>query len=193
MQWNVPFVGRDFVPSCPSETPPRPNAVCSTCKALERHRFLWLFLTKLLTPPITVLGVSPDPISHRLKRMNEVRYLTVDQDAPATVQATVLALPFPDGAFDLVLCSHVLEHITDDLGAIKELLRVSTPTGTLLIMVPIRASLERTYEDSSVVDPTERARTFGQHDHVRIYGLDFPKRLRNTGGNGKRGSSLPNV
>ena len=48
-------------------------------------------------------------------------------------------------------------------------------------MVPIHAGYEHTYEDPSVTDPAERARVFGQHDHVRIYGRDFPERMAAAG------------
>ncbi len=52
------------------------------------------------------------------------------------VQGDALALPFPDGAFDRVICSEVLEHIPDDRGAMAELARVLRPGGTMAITVP---------------------------------------------------------
>jgi SAM-dependent methyltransferase len=54
----------------------------------------------------------------------------------AAVQGDALHLPFPDGAFDRVICSEVLEHIPDDLGAMRELARVLRPGGTMAITVP---------------------------------------------------------
>ena len=45
-------------------------------------------------------------------------------------------LPFPDGAFDVVVISEVLEHLHDDRGAIAELDRVLRPGGTLAVTVP---------------------------------------------------------
>jgi len=52
------------------------------------------------------------------------------------VQGDALHLPFPDGAFDRVICSEVLEHIPDDLSAMSELARVLRPGGTMAITVP---------------------------------------------------------
>jgi SAM-dependent methyltransferase len=52
------------------------------------------------------------------------------------VQGDALHLPFPDGAFDRVICSEVLEHIPDDLAAMAELTRVLRPGGTMAITVP---------------------------------------------------------
>jgi SAM-dependent methyltransferase len=52
------------------------------------------------------------------------------------VQGDALHLPFPDDAFDRVICSEVLEHIPDDLSAMNELARVLRPGGTMAITVP---------------------------------------------------------
>jgi SAM-dependent methyltransferase len=54
----------------------------------------------------------------------------------APVRANALRLPFPDGAFDRVIVSEVLEHIPDDVGAINELTRVLRAGGTLAVTVP---------------------------------------------------------
>ena len=54
----------------------------------------------------------------------------------AAVQGDALHLPFPDGVFDRVICSEVLEHIPDDVGAMRELARVLRPGGTMAITVP---------------------------------------------------------
>jgi SAM-dependent methyltransferase len=52
------------------------------------------------------------------------------------VQGDALHLPFPDGSFDRVICSEVLEHILDDVAAMRELARVLRPGGTMAITVP---------------------------------------------------------
>ncbi|MHB8380501.1 MAG: class I SAM-dependent methyltransferase [Acidimicrobiales bacterium] len=52
------------------------------------------------------------------------------------VQGDALHLPFPNGSFDRVICSEVLEHIPDDVAAMRELARVLRPGGTMAITVP---------------------------------------------------------
>jgi SAM-dependent methyltransferase len=52
------------------------------------------------------------------------------------VRGDALRLPFPDGAFDKVICAEVLEHLGDDASAMAELARVLRPGGTLAISVP---------------------------------------------------------
>jgi ubiquinone/menaquinone biosynthesis C-methylase UbiE len=51
-------------------------------------------------------------------------------------QGDALSLPFADGEFDRVVASEVLEHIPEDARAIKELVRVLKPGGTMAITVP---------------------------------------------------------
>jgi SAM-dependent methyltransferase len=45
-------------------------------------------------------------------------------------------LPFPAGSFDRIIAAEVLEHIDDDMGAIRELIRVLRPGGTIAATVP---------------------------------------------------------
>ena len=54
----------------------------------------------------------------------------------AAVQGDARHLPFPDGSFDRVICSEVLEHIHDDRVVMGELARVLRPGGTMAITVP---------------------------------------------------------
>jgi SAM-dependent methyltransferase len=86
---------------------------------------------------------------------------------------------YPSGSFDLIVCSHVLEHVPDDAKAIRELNRVLAPNGSAILMVPILLGLQQTDEDPSVTDVNERWRRFGQDDHVRMYARnDFLQRLQ---------------
>ena len=92
----------------------------------------------------------------------------------------ITSLPLEENYFDLVICYHVLEHVEDDKKAIRELHRVVKHGGTLLTQVP--CSENKTLEDSSVTNPKERKKLFGQEDHVRYYGrTDFKNLLQSTG------------
>ena len=61
----------------------------------------------------------------------------VPEGASASVtQGDILALPFPDGSFDAVVCAEVLEHIPNDERAMAEIARVVRPGGRLAVTVP---------------------------------------------------------
>ena len=166
----------------PFGNPRRAQAMCPHCGALERHRLLALFFekkTNLYTQPhLRMLHVAPEPcFESRLRARVGAGYLTADlADPDVDVRMDITQIQYPDATFDVIYCSHVLEHVSDDRAALRELLRVLKPDGWALIMVPITG--EKTFEDPSVTDPRERERLFGQDNHVRRYGRDFVGRLQ---------------
>ena len=164
----------------------RQNALCPGTLSLERHRLLWLYLdrkTSFLTDSIRVLHVAPEQVFYkRFKSFSHWDYTTTDLHSPlADVKADICALPFEDNSYDLILCNHVLEHIPNDLKAMKELYRVLKPRGTAILQVPLEEDRENTFEDDSITDQQERTRIFGQYDHVRVYGQDYYNRLQKAG------------
>ncbi len=163
---------------------PRPDAQCP-CGALERHRLMWHFVrtrTDLLSARnTTMLHVAPEPCLERpLRRRLGSGFVSVDlRDPRAQVRMDVTRLGFADRTFDVVWCSHVLEHVEEDRRAMREFRRVLKDDGWAMLPVPITAA--RTVEDPSVRDPAERLRRFGQEDHVRRYGPDYSDRLKEEG------------
>jgi predicted SAM-dependent methyltransferase len=177
---------RAFMPTIRAIGPNAPHSRCPNCGAKERHRHLWLYLanrTNLLTDRLRVLHFAPErTLERRLKAQPNLDYVSTDLERPtAMVKADITALPFPDESFDVILCSHVLEHVLDDRRAMRELHRVLKPEGWAIVLVPISSRRAETFEDPAVVTPRDRERTFGQYDHVRIYGRDFPTRLEQAG------------
>lgn len=160
--------------------------ICPTCEAFERHRALLLYLrdrTSVLSDQVELLDCAPTPalMRHLVGRPN-IRCVSVDLESPlAALKADLMKLPFPSQSFDVVLCSHVLEHVADDRRAMRELARVLRPRGFAAIIVPFHGGLSETLEDPSVTTPEQRLNTYGQADHVRLYGRDFPTRLAESG------------
>jgi len=117
----------------------RRNAECPSCGSVERHRLLWLYLsrhTDLARGRHRVLHTAPEPcLADALARLPNLRTRSVDGFNPhADVRADLTDLPFADRRFDVVLSSHVLEHIPDDRRAMREICRVLKPGGTLWIL-----------------------------------------------------------
>lgn len=165
----------------------RPAALCWRCGSHERHRAQWLLLERrpqLLDRAGSLLHFSPEwCLRRRLQALPGLRYVTSDLDPSQDVdlRLDVTALELPDGAFDAILCSHVLEHVPDDAAAMAELRRVTAPGGFTLVMVPLALDRATTYEDPAITAPADREREFLQHDHVRLYAPDIADRLRSAG------------
>ena len=164
----------------------RENVLSPSTLSLERHRLLWLYLkneTSLFSEPTKLLHFAPEQCFYRrFRESGNINYTTTDLNSPlADVQADICNLPFADNEFDMILCNHVLEHIPDDMQALKECYRVLKPGGTAVFQVPLENDRAETFEDDSITDRTERARIFGQYDHVRIYGMDYFDRLNAVG------------
>ncbi len=164
----------------------RKNALSPSTLSLERHRLMWLYLkneTTFFTSKNKVLHMAPEQcFVKKFRKMKNLDYTTADLYSPIVdVKADILNLPFKDNTFDILFCNHVLEHIIDDKKAMQELYRVLKPKGFGIFQVPQDLSLEKTYEDFNITLPEERAKHFGQYDHVRIYGRDYFNKLRNAG------------
>ncbi|MBO6830064.1 MAG: class I SAM-dependent methyltransferase [Muricauda sp.] len=185
--YTDPIDGKNFRKFLPyGYENPRENVLSPSTLSLERHRLLWLYLkneTDFFTKPIKLLHFAPEQAFYqRFKRLDHITYTTTDLNSPlADVKADICHLPFDDDTFDVILCNHVLEHIPDDAKAMQELYRVMKPGGWGIFQIPQDLKREQTFEDNTITDRKERARIFGQYDHVRIYGRDYFDKLRSVG------------
>ncbi len=164
----------------------RENVLSPGTLSLERHRLFWLYLkneTGFFTENLKVLHFAPEQaFFKRFRGLKNLEYITTDLNSPmADVKADICQLPFKNDEFNFIICNHVLEHIPDDTKAMQEIYRVLAPGGTAILQVPYKADLRNTFEDNSITDPKERAKIFGQYDHVRVYGMDFFTKLAQIG------------
>ena len=188
----------------------RNNVLSPSTLSLERHRLLWLYLQNETDffqseldsdSPVTqnkriklrkdaetskalkVLHFAPEQEFYkRFKKQTNINYTTTDLLSPlADVKADICNLPFSDNTYDVILCNHVLEHIPDDTKAMQELYRVLKPSGMGIFQIPQDLSRATTFSDDSITDQKERAKIFGQYDHVRVYGRDYFEKLRSIG------------
>ncbi|MCK5815323.1 MAG: class I SAM-dependent methyltransferase [Flavobacteriaceae bacterium] len=164
----------------------RENVLSPSTLSLERHRLLWLYLknkTNFFTSKKSLLHFAPEQAFYkRFRKMDNLDYTTTDLNSPlADVKADICNLPFEDNSYDIIFCNHVLEHIPDDTKAMQELYRVLKKGGMGIFQIPQELDRATTFEDNSITDKKERAKIFGQYDHVRIYGRDYFDKLRNIG------------
>jgi SAM-dependent methyltransferase len=135
---------------CGVELPPRARILDAGCGSgrnmieLNRHG--------------TVTGVELSPTSASLAQ---------DRNAGQVLTCSVLDMPFAEDSFDLAVSLDVIEHLDDDLAALRELRRVVAPGGALLVTVPAYQWLwsghdeinhhRRRYTRRSLHDVAERA------------------------------------
>ena len=169
----------------------RANALCPKCLSLERHRLLWLYLTRetdLLTSFPRTLHIAPEVcIMRHLKphfKGHPGQYVTADLESPlADLHFDVQQIPLADDSVDVILCNHLLEHVADDRRALHELYRILKPGGWGILLSPVEPDYEQTYEDDSITDPEER--TIRPPPHLRR-GLHRPAARSGLRGRGHR-------
>jgi SAM-dependent methyltransferase len=191
-----PCCHRNFATFLPFGKPVRLNAACPYCGALERHRLIWLFLfganSYLLKNAkhgeIKLLHIAPERMFFKqFKRQKEIHYFPADKFMhgyrypKGTKNIDIQTIFYPDNYFDAILCNHVLEHVPYDRQAINEFYRVLRTGGWAILQVPVDYSKEATYEDSAITNAEEREKHFGQYNHLRLYGRDYPVRLAQAG------------
>jgi SAM-dependent methyltransferase len=164
----------------------RENVLSPGTLSLERHRLMWLYLqreTDFFSRSRKVLHLAPEQAFYkRFKKMPNIDYVTADLHSPlADIKADITYLPFDDETFDVIFCNHVLEHIPDDIQAMRELFRVMKSGGWGIFQIPLDRNRLQTFQDDSITDPQERTRIFGQYDHVRVYGWDYFDKLQSVG------------
>lgn len=160
----------------------RPAARCSACGSMERTRILKFILDeeRLIRSGQRVLHLAPEPgIGRHIKEVVGAGYDARDlnpQIYPTDLGVVKFDLisdtiSLPAERYDLILHSHVLEHIPGDIISIMFFLhRALKSGGKHIFCVPI---LPGKYEaDFGNLSREERTRRFGQFDHVRKFGVE---------------------
>lgn len=202
-EWMVPLMGILYIgrgrrcPICGTQrrkfmpygyVTSREDALCPHCLSLERHRMIWLWITRnttLLNDHPRLLHIAPEvSLMRHFKKMYRgiEGYITADLESPlADMHFDVQQIPLADSSIDVLICNHLLEHVEDDRRAMRELYRVLRSGGWGIMLVPEERNRATTFEDDTITDPKLRTELFGQYDHRRIYGRDYDDRLREAG------------
>ena len=159
------------------------DAKCPRCGSAMRDRLfkLWLDVNGDRIHGADLLHFAPERGLAALIRPLTRSYVSADiAPGRADKKIDIEKMEFGDRSFDVVLCSHVLEHV-DDLKALDEIHRVLRPSGIALIMLPLIEGWGHTYENADFVEAEDRALHFGQGDHLRFYGSDVRDRIGRAG------------
>jgi glycosyltransferase involved in cell wall biosynthesis/CxxC motif-containing protein len=164
------------------------NHSCPHCNCHDRERHLTLYFSKLKywekIKSRKILHVAPEYyLSQVIRNLNPKEYICADlfPTRSDVIKMDIKNIAYDNNYFDFIICNHVLEHILDDIKAMKELYRVLKVGGQAVLQTPYSPLIEKSYEDETIDNPQSRLEYFGQEDHVRVYGLDFFKRLEMVG------------
>jgi len=161
----------------------RPRAKCESCGSLERTRLLHLYLEKLELPQpgMKVLHFAPEKGLYDVisKVVNIADYMTADID-PGRFKFAKNIVKFdictdvetlPENCFDLIIHSHVLEHVKCNFAYVLfHLHRALKEDGRHICVIPF---LGGSYDECfGNIGREEATRRFGQFDHVRRFGRD---------------------
>ena len=157
-------------------TLPSQDQKCPYCGSIDRNRRVWHVLEKdHLHQKKKILHFSPSRPIYRALKKSEAHYTSTDFEGEflADKQLDITRISEANQSFDLIICYHVLEHITEDKKALAELYRILKNDGQCLVQTPFKKG--ELYEDFSITTRHERLQHFGQEDHVRIYSAEALK------------------
>lgn len=158
------------------------NKLCPKCGSIDRTRKLWDLLKNKIQGK-TVLHFSPSScLKNKIESLNDIKYETSDYagEFEAMKKINIESINEPNNKYDLVICYHILEHIKNDVTAMKELNRILKPKGKCIIQTPFKEG--EIYENEEVKTDEERLKHFGQKDHLRIYSVKgLIRRLESVG------------
>ena len=164
---------------------------CPVCHAGYRQRLLMVYLDSRLQKkrPLSLLHIAPEqPLYYYIFSHKNITYHYGDLFPekynyycrnPEKIDITNIS--YSESSFDIVIASHILEHIPDDKQAMKEIFRVLKRGGWAVLQVPVSWETSHTIEYKGINTAEERLKLYGQKDHVRIYGSDYTTRLEDAG------------
>lgn len=160
---------------------------CPDCYCMDRERlYAWYLKSNIrLYKDYALLDFAPSAsLSKWIQKIFYIKYVTADLfmdnvDVKTNIEDMQV---FAAESFDFVICSHVMEHVNNDIKAMSEIFRVLKKGGEAIIMAPILRNYDGVDEAPTCIDVPERWRRFGQDDHIRLYSQKvFTERLQQVG------------
>jgi len=181
-----------FVYAGKCEMTPYDTYLCKKCRSTDRERLYTFYLTQEIksnnfSGVHKAIHFAPEPRFSKYIQQSKIFevYHTADfMMKNVDYKVDLMNLQFPNESYDFFICSHVLEHVPDDLKAIRELHRITSKNGFGILMAPIAVDLQKTIEDSNAKSIGQRIHLYGQGDHLRLYAhAEYVQRISSNGFN----------
>lgn len=152
----------------------------------ERHLFLYLKASKLLEKMRgrSILHFAPERnLSKMLGNLSGQGYVSCDlfPKDDRVLRVNMEDIQFESEVFDFVIANHVLEHVGDLQKALSELFRVTAKGGYAILQTPFAKKLRSSWCDAGIDTPDARLHSYGQEDHVRLFGSDIFDIIQDSG------------
>lgn len=159
------------------------NVICPVCGSLPRHRILvsWMNENEEWIAGKDILYFAQEKSIRIWLDRHHIACTTADLYSRADLKINIEDTGLNDDSYDMIVCNHVLEHVSDYKKALRELYRIIRPGGRIILSFPVDPSFTTVFEDSSISSEEERVRLFGQNDHLRIFGNDSKELLESFG------------
>ena len=142
---------------------PNQDLLCPKCGSLARTRRLYQIIIEKKLLKGKILHFSPPAcLAKKLSQYTDIQYISSDfeKEFKAEKRYDLTNIEAAANEFDLFLAYHVLEHIEEDILAMKELYRITKKGGFGLIQTPFQSG--QIYEDNSIKTEEERLKHFGK-------------------------------
>lgn len=150
----------------------RQDVICPFCYSAPRQRILACWANENVDHlrESRILYFAPEYSMMQWFKRNKIILTTADLfDRNTDLKIDITNIDMPDSSYDIVICNHVLEHVSSYRKALSELHRIITEEGILIVSFPIDPTLD-TVKEAKADTPEERIRLFGQNDHLRVFG-----------------------
>ncbi|MEO8474626.1 MAG: methyltransferase domain-containing protein [Chryseolinea sp.] len=157
--------------------------------SIDRERFYYLYLLNYFKQSAPknhrILDFAPSHMfSEKLRKTPSVLYTSADlfrTDMDLQIDLCDMR-QVPLASYDVVICSHILEHVDKPDRALSEIFRIMKYDAIAIIMVPLFWDVKETVEEAGADSEELRYKFYGQADHVRLFSKsDFIARLHNAG------------
>ena len=161
---------------------PKLSLTCINCFSEDKQRMISRYLDDFNFESKKILHFSPEPcLVDYIEKKKSNEYILGDINPSKGIKKiNIENIDYQDNYFDLIICSHVLEHVNDDL-AISNLKRVLKKNGIALILFPIIDAWKKTYRNKDIKNKTDRNFHFLQWDHLHLFGRDVEEKLSGDG------------